>query len=47
MATRYGDRHSFDRQLFATAVTLGIDAPNANADVDDACSDADAYALCF
>ena len=46
MAARYGDRRSFDRHLFATPVTLGIVAPNANTDADDACSDADAF-LCF
>ena len=32
--------------LFATVATLGIVAPNANDDVDDACSDADTSALC-
>ena len=47
MAARYGDRHSFDRHLFATATTLGILAPNANADVDDDCSDADALLYAF
>jgi len=47
MSTRYGDRHSFDRHLFAISATLGIVDPNANANVDDACSGADAFALCF
>ena len=44
MAARSSDRHSFDRHLFTTAATLGIVAPNANADVDDVFSDADASA---
>ena len=30
--------------LFVTAATVGIIAANGNADADDACSDADAFA---
>ena len=44
MAARSGDRHSFDRHLFANATNLGIVAPNANADVDDVCFDVDVVA---
>ena len=41
MATRSSNLHSLDSHLFATTATLGIVAPNINADIDDDCSDVD------
>jgi hypothetical protein len=46
MAARCADRCSFDRHVIATIATLSIFATNVDADDDDACLDADAFALC-